>query len=156
MPLCVAAAPGTGIGGAGGGLRCRIALSPGAGKTLVGLEVIRRRGDRALVFGPNTAIQAQWCGASEAYQRGGAAIDRELLALVTVLTYQALATFDPDATAAASAEDASTGSAASGPALVDQLHPNGQALLEELQHAGPLTIVLDECHHVDPGGRPRG
>ena len=33
---------------------------PGAGKTVLGLEIARRRGARALVLCPNTAVQAQW------------------------------------------------------------------------------------------------
>lgn len=123
--------------------RCWIALPPGAGKTLVGLETIRRRGDRGVVFGPNTAIQAQWCAAWENYQPGGAGTDRNLTAPVTVLTYQALATFDHD-TEDSSCEDPLDSDAS----LVSRLHPNGRALLEQLQGSGPVTIVLDECHHL--------
>jgi len=35
-------------------------MPPGAGKTALGLEIARRLGRRTIVFGPNTAIQAQW------------------------------------------------------------------------------------------------
>jgi len=34
------------------------------------------------------------------------------------------------------------------PALLDRLHPNGRAFIEELKTAGPLLLVLDECHHL--------
>ena len=131
-----------------------MALPPGAGKTLVGLEVVRRLGNPAVVFVPNTAIQSQWCIESDAYQPDSAGTDRQLSSPVTVLTYQSLATFDTDEASADRDADGDTAGivggsgAADGDGLVDRLHPNGQALLEQLRHAGPLTIVLDECHHL--------
>ena len=33
---------------------------PGSGKTIIGLEIIRRIGEKAVVFSPNQAIQSQW------------------------------------------------------------------------------------------------
>jgi superfamily II DNA or RNA helicase len=33
---------------------------PGSGKTLLGMEIVRRLGTRALVLCPNSAVQAQW------------------------------------------------------------------------------------------------
>ena len=35
-------------------------MPPGAGKTLVGLELARRAGRRTLVLVPNTAVLGQW------------------------------------------------------------------------------------------------
>src|SRR6476646_1406466 len=37
-----------------------IVAPPGSGKTLLGVELIRRVGRRALVLSPNQAIQQQW------------------------------------------------------------------------------------------------
>ena len=37
-----------------------IVAPPGAGKTIVGLELIRRSGRPAIVFAPTTTIQRQW------------------------------------------------------------------------------------------------
>lgn len=37
-----------------------IVAPPGAGKTIVGIELIRRLGDKAVVFAPTTTIQHQW------------------------------------------------------------------------------------------------
>jgi hypothetical protein len=34
------------------------------------------------------------------------------------------------------------------PALLDRLHANGRAFIEELKNAGPILLVLDECHHL--------
>src|SRR5690625_4279797 len=100
---------------------------------------MRRRGHRSVVFGPNTAIQAQWRDTWRDYpepiQVGTerAAVDSD--APVVALTYQSLATFDPEA-------DDDTRS------MIDRLHPNGAELVEALRAAGPVTIVLDECHHL--------
>ncbi len=33
---------------------------PGSGKTIICLEIIRRIGEKAVVFSPNQAIQSQW------------------------------------------------------------------------------------------------
>ena len=84
---------------------------PGAGKTLMGLELAVRNGRRALVLTPTTVIRAQWSQqASEFFTRNDDESltaghqtpnapenqDRELLDL-TVLTYQSLSVVD-DAT----------------------------------------------------------
>lgn len=121
---------------AAGQSRCWAVLPPGAGKTLVGLEAARRLGRRVVVFVPNTAIQNQWV---RTWQRFGAAdvavgAERDLRHPVTVLTYQSLAVFDDEHAAAEN--------------LLDQLHENGRALVAAMREVGPLTIVLDECHHL--------
>ena len=81
---------------AAGRRRAWVVLPPGAGKTLVGLETIRREGVRALVLSPNTAIQGQWVRGWEAFEGPPVPIgtDRDLSAAVTSLTYQSLAVFD--------------------------------------------------------------
>ncbi len=119
---------------AGGSTRWWVTMPPGAGKTLVGTEIARRIGRRTVVFSPNTAIQGQWARTWDAYDGPLAGTKRELRTSFTSLTYQSLAVFDED--------DEGTGS------QVERLHPNGRALIETLRAAGPLTIVLDECHHL--------
>ena len=122
-------------GRAGGRHRFWVSLPPGAGKTIVGTELIADIGHPAVVLCPNTAIQSQWVSTWGRYGRGAAGAERSLETDVTVLTYQSLATFDR--------EDRDTSGS-----LVDQLHDNGRALVEALHEAGPVTIVLDECHHL--------
>ncbi len=125
--------------------RAWVVLPPGAGKTLVGLETIRREGRHAVVLCPNTAIQGQWArGWREFADAGGAnpvevGTDRDLATPVTALTYQSLAVFDDD--------DNDDHAEPTGSEL-DRLHPNGRALVRTLQEAGPITLVLDECHHL--------
>src|SRR3954451_6683077 len=83
-----------------GRTRAWIALPPGAGKTLVGLMTVRDRigagaVGRAVVLGPNTAIQGQW--AAQAASLGlDVGTDRSMQHQLTALTYQALAVFDAD------------------------------------------------------------
>lgn len=123
--------------------RTWIVLPPGSGKTLVGLEAARRLGRRTVVLAPNTAIQGQWIRHWESFDRPegcGAGGDRSLDDDVNVLTYQSLAVFDPDA---------ETDEEGHSPTPVsDRLHPNGRALVDALHDAGPLTLLLDECHHL--------
>src|SRR5689334_8536541 len=86
-------------GWATGRRRAWVVLPPGAGKTLIGLEAARRLGRRTVVMVPNTAIQNQWIDHWGRFAPEGPAADtdRSVAAEVTVLTYQSLATFDPDA-----------------------------------------------------------
>jgi superfamily II DNA or RNA helicase len=161
---------------AAGRRRAYLVLPPGAGKTVIGLEVARRLGRRTLVLGPNTAIQAQWL-AQWARDFGPpevpAGAGRDLAEPLTVLTYQALCTLDtPDdplagdprvrREQAAERRRARALIARGGDRdqLLDLLHPNGRALVARLRQPargsaggdggdpGGWTIVLDECHHL--------
>jgi superfamily II DNA or RNA helicase len=83
---------------AAGHARCYLVLPPGAGKTVLGLEIARRRGERALVLCPNTAVQAQWLAQWDDFQpaRVPASAEAASPAPLTVLTYQALCSFGGD------------------------------------------------------------
>lgn len=128
---------------AAGRRRAWVVLPPGAGKTLVGLEAARRLGQPVVVFGPNTAIQGQWVAAWREFTPAHipAGTGRDLGRPVTALTYQALASFDPDAEVDEEGHGRTGG-------LRGRLHENGRALVEALETAGPITLVLDECHHL--------
>ncbi|WP_026119387.1 DEAD/DEAH box helicase family protein [Nocardiopsis ganjiahuensis] len=123
--------------------RTWIVLPPGSGKTLVGLEAARRLGRRTVVLAPNTAIQGQWVRHWEGFDRPDgctAGTDRGLGHAVNALTYQSLAVFDPDAETDEEGRSATP--------VRDRLHANGRALVDALHDAGPLTLLLDECHHL--------
>jgi len=126
-----------------GRTRAWVVLPPGAGKTYVGL--VRRLQRPALVLGPNTAIQGQWVRTWASYRPAPAPMgtDRGLESVVSALTYQSLATFDP-----AADPDSDAGDETESASLIDRLHPNGTALVARLRKLGPITIVLDECHHL--------
>jgi superfamily II DNA or RNA helicase len=71
-----------------------IVAPPGSGKTLLGVELIRRVGRRALVLAPNTAVQQQWPRAvteftrtrADAAELAGADVTKP----IACLSYQAL------------------------------------------------------------------
>lgn len=108
--------------------RLHVVAAPGAGKTVLGLEIVRRIGRPTLVFAPTNAIRDQW------EQRlfplfldsppTATSISRDIADLreLTLTTYQAL--------------DAMR----RGEKL--------EALINTLNNRGPLTLVLDEAHHL--------
>ena len=59
----------------GGGARTS-SRRPGSGKTLLGMEIVRRLGAPALVLVPNSAVQAQWLRAARRVRRRGRASPR--------------------------------------------------------------------------------
>ena len=143
-----------------------LVVPPGGGKTMIGLECARRADRPTLVLCPNTAIQAQWISQWQARfappRHARATAGRELPTPLTVLTYQAVASFGaagpdgderPGADAGVAAGPDGAAAPRPGRRLSDQellasLHPNGQRLLAALKAAGPVTLVLDECHHL--------
>jgi superfamily II DNA or RNA helicase len=127
-----------------------VVLPPGAGKTLVGLEAVRRIGRPALVLGPNTAIQAQWAAQWREFTPRTVEVsaDRELPTPLTVLTYQAVCVLDPEWSADEPESSSGRGAGGASSDPLGLLHPNGQELVGRLRAAGPLTLVLDECHHL--------
>ncbi len=110
-----------------------VVLPPGGGKTLLGVATAERWGRPVVAFGPNAAIAMQWGREWERLTGEPASSDRSLGARFTALTYQSLAVFD--------------GEADGGPPR-SRLHPNGEALIHRLHDAGPITVILDECHHL--------
>jgi superfamily II DNA or RNA helicase len=117
-----------------GSSRWWVTMPPGAGKTLVGTEAARSLGRRTVVLSPNTAIQGQWVRTWDSYEGPRAGTNRDLRTVFTALTYQSIAVFD--------GEDVGKSS------HIERLHGNGLALIETLRAAGPLTLILDECHHL--------
>jgi superfamily II DNA or RNA helicase len=133
---------------AGGDHRFFAVLPPGAGKTLIGLEVARRLGRRTLVLAPNTAVVGQWADTwDRRFVPDGApcGTDRDLAGAVNVLTYQSIAVLRAGT---AAPHRRATLRAGSHDELLDLLHPNGRAVIERARGLGPWTLVLDECHHL--------
>jgi superfamily II DNA or RNA helicase len=81
-----------------------VVAPPGAGKTLVGLEIIRRVGRPAVTFSPTTTIQEQWRdkvrlflpdpseGVADPAALAEVSTDPRQLGSISCLTYQSLAT----------------------------------------------------------------
>ncbi len=72
-----------------------IVAPPGSGKTLLGIELIRRVGRRALVLAPNQAIQQQWPRAVLQFTPHAAEIaGADVIRPIACLSYQALCQLD--------------------------------------------------------------
>lgn len=134
--------------------RIHVVAAPGSGKTVLGLELIRRLGAPALVLSPTTAIRNQWCSRFEQfYLPDGASydayrtIDPRSPRLITSITYQTLHAAFKGLTdkgvdeGADETDDLREG--ASSPADY-----RGFDLVRTLQDAGVSTICLDEAHHL--------
>jgi hypothetical protein len=69
-----------------------IVAPPGSGKTIVGLELIRRFDEPAVVFAPTATIQQQWCEEVGLFTEGptGDLVSREpeRIAPINIYTYQ--------------------------------------------------------------------
>lgn len=107
--------------------RLHVVAAPGAGKTVLGLEIVRRVGRRALVLAPTVAIRDQWEQRLVPLfldQRSATDVSHDLAAprQLTLATYQAL-----DALRRSDGLD---------------------GLIGTLNALGPITLVLDEAHHL--------
>lgn len=132
--------------------RFHLVAAPGSGKTVLGLEVVRRLNAPALVLCPTLAIREQWArGVRERFLPAGApapgwlGTDLQAPQLLTLVTYQALhaacrACVEP---AAATEPEEESPVAAVGEDAV--------ALAARLCAAGVRTVVVDEAHHLRAG-----
>ena len=77
-----------------------LVAAPGSGKTVVGLEALRRVDKPALVFAPTVAIRDQWirrfleCFWNEAQPPDWLSTDPSQPRLLTIATYQSLTHFE--------------------------------------------------------------
>ena len=111
--------------------RVHVVAAPGSGKTVLGLELVRRLATPVLILAPTRTIRDQWSARLVPLFLRQAPADGELSsaldapAQMTVATYQALH--------AIWAEDSNA---------------RFRALCERLSGQGPITLVLDEAHHL--------
>ncbi len=117
-----------------------IVAAPGSGKTVLGLEVMRRLNRPALILSPTVAIQDQWVDRfvhlfmnHEHRTPNWISKDIRNPRFITASTYQGLHSVYTD-----DAKNAQTGSRVVGK----------DALLERLKQLGVHTLVLDEAHHL--------
>lgn len=108
--------------------RIHVVAAPGAGKTVLGLELVRRLARPALVLAPTLAIREQWadrlCPLFLPAPPAAEEISRDPLrpGAFTLSTYQALNALDRGGGLA--------------------------AITAALAALGPLSVVLDEAHHL--------
>ncbi len=119
--------------------KINIVAAPGSGKTVLGLELIRRIGKPCLIFSPTTAIREQW-GArfrdlfleDEDEYENLFSTDLHQIRLVNSITYQALFTAMEKIDLTENDDDSF--------ADVD--------LVREIRDHNIGTICLDEAHHL--------
>ena len=131
--------------------KIHIVAAPGAGKTTLGIELIRRTGKPCLILSPRLVIRQQWLERAEnAFMKtpasGGASVGKPCLSndirrpgLITSLTYQTLF--------AAMNETEETEEDGDG-AYRETMDFRGFSFVEKVKEAGIGTICLDECHHL--------
>ena len=118
-----------------------IIAAPGSGKTVLGLEVMRRLDRPALILAPTVAIRDQWMDRLiELFMEPGSKApkwmskDLRRPQFLTASTYQGLYSIYKD-----EAEDEPGGGSTVG---------DKDALLKRLRKIGVRTLVLDEAHHL--------
>jgi superfamily II DNA or RNA helicase len=123
--------------------KLHVIAPPGSGKTVLGLEVIRRLGKPALILSPGITVRNQWI---ERFQQlfvngefSSLSVDINQLENITSITYQALhkASCQLLQNEISSIEESS---------LFTNYSSN--VLIEKLKSTGVGTIVLDEAHHL--------
>lgn len=119
--------------------KIHVVAAPGSGKTVLGLELIRRQGKPCLILSPTTAIREQWgkrfkdlflteADDFNALYSG----DLHRVALVNSITYQALYTA-VEKVASADTEDTDL---------------SDLDIFAEMRAHGIGTVCLDEAHHL--------
>ncbi|OAB80167.1 DEAD/DEAH box helicase family protein [Cochleicola gelatinilyticus] len=103
---------------------------PGSGKTVLGLEMIKRVDQKTLVLSPTLTIRNQWHDRMlECFVEDEASVaisyDVKAPAMVTFSTYQSLHSF-----------------------YKNDLEASEEKLLAYFQETGVKTIVMDEAHHL--------
>lgn len=120
--------------------RLHVVAAPGSGKTVLGLEAMRRLARPAILLAPNLTIRNQWRERLHPLflpdlgpWRSHISSDLSAPLDMTISTYQALHA----AWAAGSTEDQDR-----------EADEDSTAPFAALANLGPVTLVLDECHHL--------
>ena len=134
-----------------------IIAAPGSGKTVLGLEVVRRLDKATLIFAPTLAIRDQWVDRLVSLFCGGDSTPPEWISkdirnpkFLTVSTYQGLHSAftgkmerEPD-----EEEDETYDREDHDPNRAAKRKTRRNKLLNKLKAAHILTLVLDEAHHL--------
>lgn len=128
--------------------KIHIVAAPGAGKTTLGIELIRRIGEPALVISPRLVIRDQWIErVKSAFLLNDRTdiLSRDLKhpSLITSITYQTL--FSAMTRYKGTEEDAAEEESEK---LKEEVDFSGFDLLKTVNEAGIKVICLDECHHL--------
>ncbi len=133
--------------------KIHVVAAPGSGKTILGLEIIRRLGNSALVLSPSVTIRQQWGERFAAkFLHNGELLedyfsyDLKAPGLVTSVTYQALhAAWKKTVSVDEPTEDEGEGKPDDESQQEDF---SGFDLIAAIKVAGIKTLCLDEAHHL--------
>jgi len=133
-----------------------IVAAPGSGKTVLGLEVVRRLNQPTLIFTPTVAIRDQWVDRLIHMFRDQGPdipdwISRDIRhpKFLTVSTYQGLHSVYTDQAEEKPDEEEKPSQPAAGKDAKPSARSAGKApLLKKLEKLGIRTLVLDEAHHL--------
>ncbi len=124
--------------------KVHIVAAPGAGKTTLGIELIRRIGKPCLILSPRIVIRQQWLERiRESFlhreEEGLLSHDIRRPGLITSLTYQTL--FFGMTRGSGVEEDADG-------ADKEEVDFSDFPFVQKIKEAGIGTVCLDECHHL--------
>ena len=129
--------------------RLHVSAAPGAGKTVLGLETIRRLGNRALILVPTINLRNQWKGRFlnqfvgdnelKSYWLQNFSTDIRKPGIITCSTYQALYSIYSE-------NDEKNDKSREAVSLKNEIDYKG--LIELYKKMGVTTICLDEAHHL--------
>ena len=138
--------------------KIHIVAAPGSGKTILGIELIRRMGGKALILAPSITIREQWVARiEEAFLRDGVQGEEYLSQnlkqpkAITVATYQALhsAMTRFQGTQENVEAESSTGTdECLSETETEEVDYSGFDLVGAMKEAGIEVLCLDECHHL--------
>lgn len=141
--------------------KIHIVAAPGSGKTTLGIELIARMGEVALVLTPSITIRQQWVARiEEAFLNKNLKVedyvsqDLKNPRCITVVTYQALHSamnkykgiIDETDTTAGSLE--SDDKIAKSRECEEEVDYSTFDVITEMKNAGVGVLCLDECHHL--------
>ncbi len=137
--------------------RINIVAAPGSGKTVLGLELIRRIGEPCLIFSPTTAIREQWGERFrdmflDRLEDYGDLFSSDLgeLRLINSVTYQALFSALEKNAAGKTSEVNGNDEEAVDPEETKEEEEDcsGIDILKQIKEKGIGTLCLDEAHHL--------
>ncbi|ANM04715.1 DEAD-like helicase protein [Rhizobium phaseoli] len=135
-----------------------IVAAPGSGKTILGLEVMRRLGEATLILAPSKTIRDQWAQRLRAMflpaniaEPDWISHDVRAPSTITIITYQALhAAFSGHTSEEEiiDSEEEHSDGARSVEASKQQAEKARKKIIAKLRDENVRTLVLDEAHHL--------
>lgn len=143
--------------------RVHIVAAPGSGKTTLGIELIARLNETALVLAPSITIREQWVARIATGFLKEGLIPEDYISqnlkdprCITVVTYQSLhcamshykGVIDEAGTTVNSLESDDQIAKKQGAADAEVVDYTGFDVISEMKAAGIGVLCLDECHHL--------